>query len=294
MATKTWDALWERYKPRRVKGKKSEEESVRLYERHIRPRLGPKAVSRTTFETVEEMHDELKATPYQANRVLSLLRPMFKYAQALKWVAPDHNPAAHVVMFPERKRRRHMKSAEAPRIAAEIRQRELTAPDACVFLWLIIFTGARPHEIKEARWRDIRGNRWTLPEHKTIDKTGAERIIILPPIAVEKLKLLERGHADSKIIRLAAPEYIWRTIRVEAKCRDLRIYDLRHTFATYALEKGYTLDQIGEALGHANPATTKIYAELNTRSRENLSLDSSLAILGDMNVTEVKDDDAFE
>lgn len=292
MAAKTWDALWERYKPRRVKGKKSEEESIRLYERHIRPRLGVKSVSRTTFETVEEIHDELKDTPYQANRVLSLLRPMFKYAQALKWVAGDHNPAKHVVMFPERKRRRHMRTKEAPLIATEIRRRELTAPEACVFLWLVIFTGARPHEIKQARWRDIRGNRWTLHEHKTIDKTGAERVIILPPIAMEKLKLLPRGHADSKIITIGTPEYIWRTVRVDAKCRDLRIYDLRHTFATYALEQGYSLDQIGEALGHANPATTKIYAEMNTRSRQRVALDSSLAILNDMEVKET--DDAFE
>lgn len=290
MTAKTWDALWALYKPRRVKGKKSERETIRVFETYIQPRLGVKSVARTTFETIDEIHVELKETPYQANRVLSLIRPMFKYAQAIRWIPDGQNPAKHVTLYREKKRRRHMKVGEAPLIATAIRRREFTAPDACVFLWLLIFTGARPCEIKTARWQDLKGNRITLQEHKSSDKTGAQKIITLPPLALEKLKLIPRGNPGDKIIRIGTPEYIWRTIRVEAKCPTLRVYDLRHTFGTYALEKGYTLDQIGESLGHANPATTKIYAEMNTRSRQRVALDVSLAILDDMDVQDVPDD----
>lgn len=290
MTAKTFDALWERYKPRRVKGKKSECETIRVYETYIRPRLGSKSVARTTFETIDQIHAEMKKTPYQANRVLSLIRPMFKYAQAIRWIPDGQNPAKHVTLYREKKRRRHMRVGEAPLIATEIRRRELTAPDACVFLWLLIFTGARPGEIKAARWQNLWGNRLTLEEHKSSDKTGAQKIIALPPLAMEKLKLIPRGAPGSKIIRIGTPEYIWRRVRVDAKCQTLRIYDLRHTFATYALENGYTLDQIGEALGHANPATTKIYAEMNTRSRQRVALDVSLAILDDMDVRDVPED----
>ena len=286
MKVKTFDALWDQYKLRRVKGKKSERETIRLYETYVQPVIGSKTVSRMKFQTIDNMHEAMKDTPYQANRVLSLMRPLFSYAQALGWVPPEHNPAKLVRLFPERKRRRHMKASEAPLISTAIRRRELTSPHACVFLWLIIFTGARSGEIKKAKWSDLTGNRIVLKTHKA-DQGGAERIIVLPPIALEKLKLIERGHPDERIITIANPEYIWRKIRVEGKCRDLRIHDLRHTFATYALEKGYSLDQIGESLGHANPATTKIYAEMTTRSRQRVALDASLAILDDMDVRDV-------
>lgn len=292
MSAKTFDALWELYKPRKVRGKKSEAELVRVYETYVRPRLGSKLVIKTTYEAVDKIHEDMKDTPYQANRVLSLIRPLFKHAQALRWIPEGHNPAKHVTLFTERKRRRHMRSAEAPRIATCIRNKELTSPEACVFLWLVIFTGMRPKEIKSLRWGEIKGDRITLHEHKSSNKTGAEKIVMMPPIAVEKLALLKRGRAEEKIIKIGTPEFIWRKIRIDARCRDLRIYDLRHTFATYALEQGFTLDQIGESLGHANPATTKIYAEMNLRSRQRVALDSSLAILNDMNVKETED--AFE
>jgi len=292
MSAKTFDALWELYKPRKVRGKKSEAELVRVYETYIRPRLGSKLVIKTTYEAIDKIHEKMKDTPYQANRVLSLIRPLFKHAQALRWIPEGHNPAKHVTLFAERKRRRHMRKGEAPKIAAAIRNHQERSPEACVFLWLIIFTGMRPGEIKAARWGQLHGSKLTLKEHKSSDKTGAEREVMLPPIAMEKLALLPRGRAEEKIIKIGTPEWIWRWIRVEASCRDLRIYDLRHTFATYALEQGFTLDQIGESLGHANPATTKIYAEMNTRSRQRVALDSSLAILNDMNIKETED--AFE
>lgn len=293
MKTKTWNALWSHYKPRRVDGKKTAREYQRLYETHIRPALGDLAVSQTTFEIIDDLHTKLKPTPYQANRVLALLRVMAKYAIALRWI--DHNPATPVRMFPEKKRRRHMRPAEAPKIARAIALREPSAPDACLFLWLIIFSGARSGEIKAATWDDLDGNVLTLKEHKTSEKSGVDRVIVLPPAAMEKLDKLapvETRAPGKKIIGIARPDYLWqRAIRIEAKCPDLRIHDLRHTFGTYALEKGYTLDQIGEALNHSNPQTTKIYAELTDRSRQRIANDVAIGILADMEVADA--DDAY-
>ena len=51
-------------------------------------------------------------------------------------------------------------------------------------------------------------------------------------------------------------------MRAEAKCPDLRLHDLRRTFASVALSAGYTLAQVGELLGHASPQTTAGYAYL--------------------------------
>ena len=291
MTDTTIAALWATYKPRRVDTRKSGGEYTRLYEAHIRPSLGHRRTDKITFQVIEDLHGGLSDTPYQANRVLSLLRTMFKYAMALEWIT--RNPCDEVKMFPEKKRRRHMRPAEAPKIARQIALRESAFPASCLFLWLVIFSGARSGEICDATWNDLEGNVLTLKKHKTANKTGVDRIIVLPPAAMEKLDKLapvETRYPDKRIIDINRPEVMWqRNIRLEAKCPDLRVHDLRHTFGTYALSQGYNLDQIGESLNHTNPQTTKIYAELTDRSRQKIANDVSLGILADMMTIDVDD-----
>lgn len=290
MTDKTVAALWRLYFARRVKGKKSATELTRQYERYVHPQFSPRSVDNLTFEEIDSWHTAMRNTPYQANRVLSLLKTMLKFAQAIRWIPGDYNPASFVNGFPEKKRRRHMRPKEAPRVALEIRKREIHAPRACLYLWLLIFTGARSNEIKKAKWKNLHIDRIRLADHKTAESSGTDRDIILPPAAIDKLNELvpmEDRNPEGFIIDLAAPHYIWRTIRVDAKCKDLRIHDLRHTFGTYALEKGYSLDQIGEALHHSSVQTTKIYAELTDRSRRSMVVDSSVAILADMDVIDL-------
>lgn len=288
MTSKTMDALWAEYKPRRVLGKKTQSELIRYYEVYIAPVFGAKRVDKITFQMVEAFQDSMRATPVQSNRVMSLLRSLFSFAGAdgLKWCVG--NPAKMVKLFPERKRRRHLRKIEAPRLAMEISVYEDKQPTGALFYWLLVFSGARPGEIKAAKWRNLEGNTITLNDHKSADKTGvAERIIVLPPAAMEKLNKLvpvEQRRPDDYIIASRYPEELWRRIRVRAQCPDLRIYDLRHTFGSYALQQGYNLDQIGEALNHADPKTTKIYAELTDRNRQRMAIDSSMAILYDMGI----------
>lgn len=287
MTIKTVNMLWDEYKARRVVGMKTAKERERIYETYIRAPLGSKNVLKVHFETLDTFHVGMKEMPVQANRIMSLLRSMFKFAQALRWLPPGYTAPQHVKLFPEHKRRRHLTPAEAPRIATAIRNLEDIHPSACLFLWLLIFTGARPGEIHKARWMDKEGNVITITEHKT-DYTGVPRVITLPPAALDKIHELFpfAGHPKARIINdtYSNLQFVWNKVRIDAKCSDLRMYDLRHTFATYALENGYSLDQIGEALGHSNAQTTKIYAEMNLRSRKKMAGDVHLAILKDMNI----------
>lgn len=287
-------ALWAVFEPRRVKPRKAGAETSRLYTQLVAPVFADTQIADITFEQIEDFHAGMRDTPYQANRVLALMNSLMKYAIALRWI--HHNPVKEVRKFPERKRRRHMKAEEAPTIARAIALRENTAPDSCLFLWLLIFTGARSGEIRNARWSDLKGNVLFLKEHKTSDATGTDRIIEIPAAGVEKLNQLapaETRHPDRKIITISRPDALWqRKVRVDAGCPDLRVHDLRHTFGTYALERGYSLDQIGEALNHSNPSTTKIYAELTDRSRQRIANDVSLGILADMYVIDSDDVDS--
>ena len=63
----------------------------------------------------------------------------------------------------------------------------------------------------------------------------------------------------ARLINLQKP---WRRIRTKAKLDDLRIHDLRHSFASVAAGVGLSLPMIGTLLGHSQPATTARYAHL--------------------------------
>ena len=57
-------------------------------------------------------------------------------------------------------------------------------------------------------------------------------------------------------------QHPWRRIRARADLDDVRIHELRHTFASRALALGETLPVIGKLLGHSDIETTARYAHL--------------------------------
>lgn len=240
----------DRKKPAQVK------EDLRKLKTGVRPRWGRRLATDITTEDVEALHKAMARSPYAANRMLSLLSRMFNLAE--KWkVRPSHsNPCRFVTRYPEAKRRRHMTGDEAPRVAAALAAEEAEFPAAVLFIYLLILTGARPDEIARAGLKDIVGNQLILAEHKT-DSTMAPRVIYLPTRIMEMIQTVA---TKDSLTGLESPRHVWRRIRVAAGCPDLRLYDLRRTFASAALRAGYTLDQIGELLGHTSGTTSKHYA----------------------------------
>ncbi len=71
---------------------------------------------------------------------------------------------------------------------------------------------------------------------------------------------------DSHITDLQKP---WRRIRERAGLEDVRIHDLRHSFASRALALGESLTMIGKLLGHTQVQTTARYAHLARDSIQN-------------------------
>ncbi len=71
---------------------------------------------------------------------------------------------------------------------------------------------------------------------------------------------VEREFGD--IAEAAGLEQQWDRAVAEAKIADLRLHDLRHTFASRLARKGVSLTVIGELLGHSSPMLTKRYAHL--------------------------------
>lgn len=237
---------------------KSVMEDRRMIERYIRPKFGARAVKDIVGGDIEKLHRALANTPYQANRVLALLSRMFNLAA--KWaMRVDDNPCKHVLRFDETARTRYLQPDEAARVAAALNARESNQPEAVAFVYLLILSGARPEELSRARWEWLEragdAGVLRLPD----SKTGA-RPVYLPAQVMRVIDRLPR-RAET-ILRIKSPTRLWNSVRVEANVPDVRLYDLRHTFASAALEAGFTLDQIGELLGHRSTQTTKRYAHL--------------------------------
>lgn len=284
MAARYLDEYAEQHKKSR-----SVAEDTRQIKRYIAPKLGHLKVQEVEEQHVSDLHAGMKSAPIQANRVLSLLSRMFNLAEKWRLRPPNSNPCRWQKRYTERKRQRYMSGSEAPKIGALLASWEVRRPESVLFVYILILSGARPEEIARARPEWVKplqiGGVLNLPD----SKTGARRVYLPPQV----MALLEKLPADrGTLTGIQSPKALWDIIRVEAGCPDLRLYDLRHTFASAALRAGYTLEQIGELLGHANTQTTKRYAHLIDEHAQRATADTANLLEGmmkgpEMTATEV-------
>lgn len=246
--------LADRYMRAHGDRKKSGKEDRRMWDQYVLPALGGRKVADIRVVDVEDLLADL--APTMANRVRSLLSKAFNLA--IKWEMATRNPTTGTSRNPERKRRRYLSAEEAALLADRLRSHAAAKPQAVAFIWLLIYTGARPSELAAAKPSDLKGNAIVLREHKT-DGTGDDRVVHLPPQALAILAGLPKGDT---LLGIQNPRRLWETILDETGIQNLRLYDLRHSFASLALAQGYTLGQIGELLGHRSTQTTSRYAHL--------------------------------
>jgi integrase len=129
-----------------------------------------------------------------------------------------------------------------------------------------MFTGCRKSEILTLRWVDID---WKHGYLRLADsKTGAKTVALGAP-AVELLHGLPRIDGNPYVFpgtkeraRLVGLHKIWHQIRTRAELPDVRLHDLRHSFASVGAASGDSLLIIGKLLGHKNAASTQRYAHL--------------------------------
>ena len=235
----------------------------------ILPRLGSLKVNAVTREDIARLHLNMRDRPIAANRVLALLSKMFNLAE--QWgLRPDNsNPCRHVEKYKERKIERFLSNEELARLGevlAEAERTQTEMPSVIAALRLLLFTGCRLSEILTLSWDEVDLENQCLRLRES--KTGA-KVIYLPPPAIEVLSAIKRqddnpfvivgAKRGSHLVNLQKP---WRRIRAQAGLEDVRIHDLRHSFASVAAASGLSLPIIGALLGHTQPQTTQRYAHL--------------------------------
>ncbi|MEM6499675.1 MAG: site-specific integrase [Pseudomonadota bacterium] len=237
----------------------------------IKKEMGTVRVKDVTRAQVADLHAKLANKKYQANRVLGVLSKMFNLAEV--WGLRDDytNPTRHVSKYPERKRERFLSPDEITRLwqtlDSRVERGEETEHVAAAFK-LLLLTGCRLSEIQFLKWSYVQNDTLYLPDAKT-----GPRRVLLSPRARTLLNTLPRLSCNPFVIVGLVPgqavtdlQKPWRRIRAEAEISDVRIHDLRHTYASIAAMAGQSLLTIGKLIGHTQAQSTARYAHLADRT----------------------------
>src|SRR5262245_52168687 len=238
-----------------------------IIERHVKPELGRKAVAAIEHADIERLHAKIsKQAPYSANRVVAVLSRMFSLA--VRWRMRADNPCKGIERNPESKRKRYLTRDELRRLTQALAEHE--DQQVADILRLCLLTGCRRGEAQQAKWTDfdLAGGRWTKPGSTT--KTKTEHEVPLSAPAVQLLRSLHARRGDSALVfpsRVTGQprrelKKNWAAICKAAKIANLRMHDLRHSFASALVSSGHSLAVIGDLLGHTQVATTARYAHL--------------------------------
>jgi integrase len=248
-------------KPRTVE---EEERNLRL---HIKPALGRLKLRDVTATDIAKFHAARKATPTNANRCRALLSHIFEIAERWGERPIGSNPCRHVQKFLEQKRERFLSPAEMARLGEALATAEGQEPhSALAAIRLLVLTGCRLSEILtlEWAWVDFARACLRLPD----SKTGA-KVVPLGAPALRLLASLPREDDSPYVLpaqrgngHFVGIQKVWQRIRDAAKLPDVRIHDLRHSFASIAVSGGDSLYLVGKVLGHRQARTTERYAHL--------------------------------
>jgi integrase len=233
----------------------------------------------------------LSHIPYQANRTLGVLSKMMSLAETWGLRDKHSNPCKDIERYPERKRERFLSPKELQRLGKALTTAEVSGTEskyAVAAFRILLLTGCRLSEIQTLEWRhvDLEQKELRLPDSKTGAKT-----IYLGEAAVTLLEALPRVTDNPYVIagkkeetHLTDLQHPWRRIRKAAGLNDVRIHDLRHTFASGGLRVGEGLAMIGKLLGHSQVQTTARYAHLASdpvkRAATKISGRLALALFG--------------
>jgi integrase len=190
---------------------------------------------------------------------------MLQFAVRRKLIST--NPAKGIPLLKGEKKERFLSVVEVARLAEAVSgmetARKLSAT-AAASVRLLMLTGCRKSEILSLRWEwvDFERGCLRLPD----SKTGA-KMVPLAASAMELLSELPRNAAYVFPAAKGAGHYTglqkdWERVRLLAGLPGLRLHDLRHSFASFAVADGNTLFMVGKVLGHKQARTTEIYAHL--------------------------------
>ncbi len=261
-------------------------------ERHIKPLIGRKRINDLTSGDIERLMADIAAGRTAtdvstgprariivrggkgaASRTVGLLGGILSFAVRRELCA--ENPVRGVKRFPDGQSERFLTLDENRRLGGAISaaEQEGVNPKAIVIIRLLTLTGCRRNEIAALRWTEVDFERAIIRLTSERHKGGSEGKTKVVPLGAPPLQLLASlpRYAESEFVfpattgasHFQGTQRIWEKIRKVAGIPDVRLNDLRHSFASAGLTGGDTLAVLGALLGHSNARTTSRYAHLS-------------------------------
>ena len=244
----------------------------RIARQHLSPAFGDRRLVDIHRREVETWLHGLSSdglAQATCNRILAVFKTICSLAEKCDLLPAGQSPCAGVSSFKiHMQRERSLTQVEAQRLMRALENSD--RPEAFA-LRLLLLTGARKSEILKARWEHVRLDLRMLIV--PLSKSGKPRHILLSDAALDVLRAMPHtsgnpwlfpGHVPGK--PLSDLYLFWNMLRRELGLADVRIHDLRHTFASFLVNAGHSLYEAQKMLGHSDPRTTMRYAHLGQAS----------------------------
>jgi len=258
------------------------------WKRYLEPVLAYKKLYEIDTDLLQNLHLKLRDTPYQANRVIVLVKSIFNYMIRKKGYVGT-NPANGVELYEERPRNSFLHPEEIKKLL-----QAMTTEDGIEFLlnmailFLIVF-GVRKTNVLEMKWKeiDLKHNLWTIPK----TKNGDEKICTIPAILLPFFEKLKAYKIDGNEFVLASPtsktghiveirkhfNELIKSIGIE---RHLRIHDIRHTYGTMSALLNHSPSIIQTELGHRTMNASNRYINIANQMITNYRDETISKLLG--------------
>jgi integrase len=261
-----------------------------IIEKKLKPQLGIRNILKVSRQDVAQLHHSMKETPVIANRAIAVMATMYSWCGRVGLISESINPAKGIEKFRETPKERYLSRVEMSRLGKALIEAETTgfeyaydankpnskhgakpgerrvaqSPQAVAAIRLLILTGCRVGEILNLRWAEVDFDRGML--HLADSKSGKKTVLIGRP-ALEVIETLPRDgefvisgkDPEKRRMDLKRP---WEAIKRSAALPDVRLHDLRHSFASVGAGAGLGLHIVGKLLGHSQSRTTVRYAHL--------------------------------
>jgi integrase len=254
-----------------VKGyKRSWDTDDSVLRNHILPEFGSLHLDDITQQSIIAFHHGMRAkgyAPATANRIVIMVRYMFNLAKKWNIEGSEKNPAVGIKLLEENnKRERYLSAEEVQRLNDAIHKSENS--QLKYIIALLLLTGCRKRELLDAQWEhfDLDRCTWRIP----ISKSGKARHVPLSNDVLLLLGKLPRFENcpyivpnPQTLLPFKSIFYSWDTARKQSGLEDVRLHDLRHSFASFLVNAGRSLYEVQNILGHSQLITTQRYAHLS-------------------------------
>ena len=225
------------------------------------PHFAGRPIAEIDRQEVRNWFARLRATPVAADRSMPVLSVIMREAEAMGLRPEGSNPCREIRRYRRKGRERFLSDEDIRLLSAKLRAHETRWPQQVALVRLLLLTGCRTGELLTLQWPDYREGHLLLRDSKTGPRTvwlSAPARNIFDALGRKNRWVFPAKQGD----RPRSNEGLWKfwnKVRAEAGLDDLRLHDLRHSYASLALRRGETVLAIGRLLGHRKPETTLKY-----------------------------------